>query len=150
MPPALLETKIHGVGEYSDLYIELRRGLERNGAHVIAAADTASAILVISKEVLDRHVLSVDAQGRASEYELNYSVSFEVQDKTKQTLLPAQTVYQLRDYKFDPDNVLATDTEETILRKALIAAATQQILRRIEAGLRNPVKKQAAPVDKKS
>jgi LPS-assembly lipoprotein len=139
LPAVLQETHIKGQAEFSDLYIEIRRNLERSGAHIIAAADTATAILVIYGELLDRHVLSVDAQGRATEYELNYSVSFVLQDKSGKVLLPAQTVYQIRDYRFDPDNVLAKDTEEGILRKALVTAAVQQILRRIETGLRNPL-----------
>lgn len=146
IPPAMQETYITGASDFSDLYIELRRGLERSGANVVGSAQTASATLAVSGEQLDRRVLTVDAQGRASEYELNYSVSFELRDKAGVVLVPRQTVNQLRDYKFDPDNVLAKDTEEALLRKSLVTFAVSQIMRRIDAGLKHPPK--PTPSDK--
>lgn len=148
IPDAMQETYITGASDFSDLYIELRRGLERSGAQVVASAQTASATLSISGEQLDRRVLTVDAQGRASEYELNYSVSFELKNKAGLVLVPRQTVNQLRDYKFDPDNVLAKDTEEALLRKSLVTFAVSQIMRRIDAGIKHPPK--PAPSDKTS
>lgn len=139
LPPALEVVQIKGPAEFSELYVAMRHSLEAAGAHVITVPDTATAILSIIGELQDRHVLSVDAQGRATEYELNYSVSFVLQAKGNKILLPVQTVTQIRDYRFDPDNVLAKDTEEAILRKALVTDAVQQIMRRIDADLANPM-----------
>jgi LPS-assembly lipoprotein len=131
--PVLQNTRIQGVANFTDLYLELKRNLERAGSQVLDDAKTSAAVLNITQEQLTRRVLTVDAQGRASEYELTYRVGFEVRSAGGETLVPAQSISLLRDYKFDPDNVLAKDTEEQALRKALVTAAVQQMMRRIDA-----------------
>lgn len=138
VPPQMQETYIKGAAAFSELYIELQKALERAGAKIVSGPEVATAQLNIASEQLKRRVLSVDAQGRASEYELTYEVVFDLQDKANKVLVATQTVSLLRDYKFDPDNVLAKDTEEVQLRKSLVIAAVQQLMRRIDAGLKHP------------
>ncbi len=138
VPPQMQETYITGAAAFSELNIELKKALERAGAKIVSGPEAATAQLIITSEQLKRRVLSVDAKGRASEYELTYEVVFELRDKTNKVLVPTQPVNLLRDYKFDPDNVLAKDTEEVQLRKALVIAAVQQMMRRIDAGLKHP------------
>lgn len=136
--PVLQQTHISGAAVFSDLYVEIKRRLERAGAKVSDTPLSTDTVLAIISDQLNRRVLSVDALGRASEYELTYSVEFDVHDPKGTLLVPRQSVNQLRDYKFDPNNVLAKDTEEVTLRKALVAAAVQQMLRRIDAELKHP------------
>jgi LPS-assembly lipoprotein len=138
VPPQMQETYIKGAAAFSDLGIELKKALERSGAKVVAGPGVASAQLNIASEQLKRRVLSVDKDGRASEYELTYEVMFELRDNAEKVLVPMQTISPIRDYKFDPNNVLAKDTEEVQLRKSLVSYTVQQMMRRLEAGLKHP------------
>jgi len=51
--------------------------------------DQAEAVLNVVSEKFDRRVLSVDSNGRVSEYEIFYAVDFTVQDKTGKQLIGA-------------------------------------------------------------
>lgn len=94
--------------------------------------DQAEAVLNVVSEKFDRRVLSVDSNGRVSEYEIFYAVDFTVQDKTGKQLIGPQTVSLVRDYRFDETQVLGKDTEEAGLRQDMVRDAAQQILRRLQ------------------
>lgn len=136
LPPAMQETRITGVAEYAPLTVQLRRLLSGSGARVLPADAPASATLVISGEELKKRVLSVDSQGRAAEYELTYRFYFEVLDGEQGVLVARQNVELVRDYRFDPDNVLATGAEEAQIREDMYRFAASQAMRRISATLR--------------
>ena len=156
-PPELKNVYIAGVAEYAELSQELRRTLLRSGSVITASEGSAQSIIRITNEVIKKRVLSVDAQGRAAEYELNYIFSFTVvsgtidignettvtdksgQAKAKEPadniLVPAQEVNLTRDFRFDPDNVLATDAQEKKIRLDMVRFAVSQMLRRIRSHL---------------
>lgn len=156
-PPELKNVYIAGVAEYAELSQELRRTLLRSGSVITASEGSAQSIIRITNEVMKKRVLSVDAQGRAAEYELNYIFSFTVvsgtidignettvtdksgQAKAKEPadniLVPAQEVNLTRDFRFDPDNVLATDAQEKKIRLDMVRFAVSQMLRRIRSHL---------------
>jgi len=136
VPAALKETRIVGIAEFSALSLQLKKVLTSAGSTVLpASAKTASAIN-ISNELYDRRVLSVDAQGRVAEYELRYTFNFTVTDETGAVLVPTQKIELLRDYRFDPNNVLAKDAEEAQIRKDMIEFSVRQLMRRIDANLK--------------
>lgn len=136
LPPAMQETRIIGMAEFAPLNIQLRRLLSSAGAKVVAAGASASATLIISGEDFRKRVLSVDSQGRAAEYELSYRFSFELTAADNKVLVPRQSVELVRDYRFDPDNVLAIDAEEARIREEMYRFAANQTMRRITAVLR--------------
>jgi len=163
-PPQLKNVYIAGVAEYAELNQELRRTLLRSGSVITASEGSAESIIRITNEVMKKRVLSVDAQGRAAEYELNYIFSFTVvsgsvdagsivignettvtnksgQAKGKEPadniLVPAQEVNLTRDFRFDPDNVLATDAQEKKIRLDMVRFAVSQMLRRIRSHLKH-------------
>jgi len=137
LPPVMMETRITGVAEFAPLTLQLRRLLSGAGAQVLAADARASATLAISGEELKKRVLSVDAQGRAAEYELTYRFNFQVTDSQENVLVPQQRVELIRDYRFDPDNVLATGAEEAQIRDEMYRFAASQAMRRINAMLKH-------------
>jgi LPS-assembly lipoprotein len=136
IPEQLSETHIMGLAEFHPLRIQLQKAFRSAGARIIKDPALATAVVRIKKNEFKRRVLSVDAQGRAAEYEITYQVEFEVLNNEGKVILPGQTISLVRDIRFDPNNVLAKDTEEQKLREDMIRFASQQMMRRINAGLK--------------
>jgi len=136
VPEALKETKIVGVAEFSALGLQLKRSLTSAGSRVVDAAAKTASTISISKESYNRRVLSVDAQGRVAEYALSYSFYFTVMNDTGAILVPSQRIELNRDFRFDPNNVLAKDAEEKQIRSDMINFAVRQMMRRIDAILK--------------
>ena len=136
VPPSLKEIRVVGIAEYSPLSLELKKVLTSAGSTVLPATAKASSTIAISNEIFKRRVLSVDAQGRVAEYELMYTFNFTVTGEGDAPMVPTQQIELLRDYRFDPNNVLAKDAEEAQIRSDMISFAVRQIMRRIDAALK--------------
>lgn len=136
VPSALKETKIIGVAEYSPLGLQLKRTLTSAGSTVLEQNVKTLSSIKISQESFTRRVLSVDAQGRVAEYALTYTFDFNVSDATGAVLVPDQKIELHRDYRFDPNNVLAKDAEEKQIRSDMVYFAVRQMMRRIDAILK--------------
>lgn len=138
LPAVLKETRIVGVAEFAPLSLQLKKVLTNAGAKVLPAATkiTASTI-TISNELYEKRVLSVDSQGRASEYGLVYSFYFEVSGEAGKILVPSQKIELIRDYRFDPNSVLAKDAEEAKIHADMIDFAVHQLIRRVDATLKS-------------
>ena len=136
VPAALKETRIVGVAEFAPLSLQLKKVLTSAGSTVLPATAKTASTISIRNELYDRRVLSVDAQGRVAEYELIYSFDFNVSDETGALLVPSQKITLTRDYRFDPNNVLAKDAEEAQIRKDMIEFSVRQLMRRIDANLK--------------
>ena len=137
LPPALKETRIMGIAEFAPLSLELKKVLTNAGAKVLPrTAKTSLSTITISNELYERRVLSVDAQGRAAEYGLIYSFYFEVTGDAGKILVPSQKIELVRDYRFDPNNVLAKDAEEAKIHTDMIDFAVRQLIRRVDATLK--------------
>jgi LPS-assembly lipoprotein len=137
LPPALKETRIVGVAEYAALNLQLKKLLTNAGAKVLpASSKVAPSTISISNEVYEKRVLSVDSQGRASEYGLLYAFHFEVSDEAGKVLVAAQKIELVRDYRFDPNTVLAMDSQEAKIKADMIDYAARQLIRRVDATLK--------------
>lgn len=112
---------------------ELRSAARSGGARLVESREEAQAVVILSAETLERQVRSVGSTGKVREFELVYTVSFEVQDKDGKALSDAQTIRLTRDFVFDETQVLGKEAEETVLRQGLQRDAAGQILRRVQA-----------------
>lgn len=137
LPSAMERTYIVGAGD-SSLYYELESALLAAGAQVVKNPEAATAILTIHGEDYRRRVLSVDTAGRASEYELRLRIVYSLSEPDGEMLAMRDEVVQLRDYRFDPDNVLASGGQEELLQNEMRRSAVRQLLRRLQSRIRNP------------
>jgi len=137
VPDVLQQTYIAGVAEFSELNQELRKVLQRSGSTVVNNSASAKSIITISGENFRRRVLSVDAAGRASEYELHYKYNFTINRVGGEVIIQDQSIIVLRDYQFDPDNVLAKDAEETQIRSDMVRFSVRQMMRRVDSQLKS-------------
>lgn len=112
------------------LLVAMKSALQADPKVVITDAADAPQ-LILSGEATHTDVLSVSTTGRASGYTLKYEVSYRLLDARGKELAPARSIRLLRDYTFDPVNVLAKEQEEQELKRAMQREAIQHILRRL-------------------
>ena len=119
------------------LFDELSVYLSGSGATIIRAEEHADAVLDLSKEKFTRRTLSVDPDtGKEREFELSYSISFELRKTDGTVLVEHQTVSLVRDYLFDADQVIGKSREQGVLKKEMRRDAAQRILTRLSAALK--------------
>ncbi len=137
LPADLQALAVTGTPENGPLWRVLRDALPRAGGRLASVAG-ADAVLVITSERLSRRVLSVDSQGRAQEYELTYTLGYRLDTPEGQPRLDARTLVVNRQYRFDPDAILAKGEEERRLEAEMRRAAVSRMLRQITVRLATP------------
>jgi LPS-assembly lipoprotein len=90
------------------------------------------AVLAITRETLNREVLSVDERARVSEYVLTLDVEYAFSVDGKE-VIPPTTIRFNRDYNFDELQALGAAQEEeliaTELRRTVVRRMLEQIVR---------------------
>lgn len=136
--PALQKTWIQAASQNSDLVRQLRRQLRASGVELVKSADQASAVLRLTDEKQQKRVLSVDANGRAREYQIIYSITVAVDGQGdgpgKDYSLAPESVSLTRDYLFDTEDVLGKGREEASLVKDMQQDVVRLILLKLEYG----------------
>jgi LPS-assembly lipoprotein len=123
-----------GFSDTSALGTQLKRNLRAIDNVVIADSPTAAdAVIVVLAENQGRQILSLNSLGRVREFLLTYTLSFAVRDAKGVELLPATQIALRRNMAFDETQVLAKESEATLLYRDMQADLVQQILRRLSA-----------------
>ena len=119
----------------SPLVVELKRNLAAaSKTRLVDSPAQAQAVLGFTEETRDKVILSFNAAGRVQEYQLRYRVGFRVSDpKSGQVYLPTKEILLTRDVTYSDAQVLAKETEETLLYRDMQSDMVQQILRRMVA-----------------
>ncbi len=133
LPEAMAVTRIEGTPLMGELGRALSRTLQTAGAQLTDDPKVATATLVIQGEQFQRRVISVDRNGQANAYELDYRLSYSLRAPDGHLLAPARSISLVREYTFDPNNVLAKGNEEEQLRQDMIGFAVRQMLRQLQA-----------------
>ena len=118
---------------------EIKALLNANKLQIAENEQQAKAQLALLSETRGRRVLSVDSNGRAREYLLNYTVNFSI--KIKQTTGINQqgrqdTISVKRSLLYEPEAVLAVANESEILYKDMQRDVARLILLRLQASSR--------------
>ena len=116
-------------------------GLRRNiqaGSRTTVVDDPkgAEAVLEFTQESREKTILSLAANGRVREFELQYRVSFRVHDNKGGEFLPSNTVLLKRAVTFNDTDILAKEREDEQIYRSMESDMVQQILRRLEAAQR--------------
>jgi len=112
--------------------LDLKRNIQ-SGTRTAVVDDPAKAqaVLEFTQEAREKHILSLAATGRVSEYQLRYRVGFRVHDGKGGEFLPASTMQLTRDISFNDTEVLAKETEEQQLYRDMQFDMVQQVMRRL-------------------
>jgi LPS-assembly lipoprotein len=130
LPEVLANVYVQTDDAQTDFVQSLRRSLIASGASVVRDARSASAVVRILEDRATRRVLSVSASNVPREYEITYSVRYEVMAKERE-ILPAQDLSGSRSFSFDERILLAKEHEEDLLREALANDLAGAVMRRL-------------------
>ncbi len=144
LPESLNSVALTGTDRNSELGLGIRDAFNRSGSRVEDSPAQARSVLVILEDKTERRVLSVDGLGRASAYTLNYTLSFRLDTADGKPWIPRQSITLQRQYRFNPDTILAKGDQELRFYNEMRRDAIDQMMRRLQAGV------QHAPEDKAS
>ncbi len=115
----------------SPLYYELESLLLAAGTEVVESRLATELSLVVKRTKISSRTLSLDSQGRASEYGLILVVHYSLQTVDGRIVDEPLSTRVERDYRFDPDNVLAQEAERELVEQEMYRRAAQQMMRRL-------------------
>jgi LPS-assembly lipoprotein len=116
------------------LGFELKRNIAAASeqTRLVDSVSDADAVLSIVSEAQEKVILSLNTQGRVTEYQLRYRVVFRVSSPKGLDFIAPTSMLLTRDITFN-DQVLAKETEEAQLYREMRSDLVQQIIRRLAA-----------------
>ena len=127
LPPTLVKGD-----ESTALNDEVRQVLRDMKTPVVDGIEQAALVVSLSSEKKQRRVLSVNASGRAEEYELIYSFVYGVADAKGKTLVSNQTIQQVLAIQFDETQVNSIVSESEQLYDDMRRSAVRDLARRLQ------------------
>jgi LPS-assembly lipoprotein len=128
------ETLYLAVPENSALGAELARNIRvGTSTQVVTDRSKAQAVLELLNEQREREVLALDGQGRVREYQLRLRLLLRVTDGKGREYIAGTPLGVQRDIAFNEADVLARESEETLLYRDMQTDLVQQIVRRLAA-----------------
>ena len=117
----------------SPIGAEISRVLRAStNARVVADRKEAQAVFELLGEAREREVLSVNAQGRAREYQLRLLTTFRVVDPNGTELIAPTTLTARRDISFNESELLAKESEEALLYRDMQSDLVRQMVTRLQ------------------
>jgi LPS-assembly lipoprotein len=113
------------------LAIDLQRQIASGtNAKVVPQSENPQAVLALLSEARDRLILSLNAQGQVTEYELRYLVGFRVYSPKGIDFIPSSQIVLRRPITFN-DQVLAKEQEAELIYREMQQDMVQLIMRRL-------------------
>ena len=114
---------------HAELAVRLRDQLRRNDVTLLPQSDPKHPIIQLANDRLQRRTLSLFPNGQVAEYELIYTVSYQVTLPGKE---PEYFEIELfRDYQDDPNAALAKARELDLMLSELRQQAVARIIRQL-------------------
>ncbi|WP_305906614.1 LPS assembly lipoprotein LptE [Methylomarinum sp. Ch1-1] len=124
-------------GASASLRDEINLSLKSADGQLVSSTEEASMVIKVIRDDMRRRVLSLNSAGKATEFELNYTVRFMLLDPTGQILMDQQEVEINRDFFNDQVDILAKSNEEAVIRDEIYRQAVRAIVMRARAVLKN-------------
>lgn len=119
----------------ADVRTPVERGIRAAGAELAASPAAADAVLVLLDETVQRRAVSISAEARVQEYELAYGLRYRLDTSAGEPLITPETVQAADVYRYDPNNVLGTQSRADNLTERLRQDAARLLLLRAQAVL---------------
>ena len=129
-PASLEATYVDGADRYSFFYEELLGSLRNSEVPLVDSSFGANTVIRVSRDESAQRVLSVSPRNVPREFELYYTIRYEVLVNGTQVLEP-QTLTRTRDYSYDETQVLGKSLEQDMLRRALARELVELVIRRV-------------------
>ena len=134
LPAVLAKPYLSVKDPYTDFSREFERQLKSSGALLQLGRQDATATIEVTKDFVEQRTLAVSARNIPTDYELRYTVTFDVKGPDAD-ILPPQTITLSRDYSFEENELLAKEHEADILRASMardLATMAMRILSRVK------------------
>jgi LPS-assembly lipoprotein len=130
LPPVMARPYLSLKDPYTDFSRELEHRLKGAGVALQNAPEGATATIDITKDSVERRTIAVSGRNIPTQYELTYTVTFNVRGADKELLAP-QTVSLSRDFSYDETLELAKEHEADILRQQMARDLVSIAMRRL-------------------
>ena len=129
VPSVMAEPHLDG----SDLELirRLEEALRARGAHPVADALGASAVIELLRVAYLREVGTLDLRGTVTGYVLKYEVVYRVLGSDLEVLVNDTRITLSRNLDYDRGQVLQLEKDETLLRNELVDEVVRRILTRL-------------------
>ena len=118
--------------ETADVRIWLQRYIGATGqTKIVDNAKDAEAVFQQLQDSRIKTILSVNAQGRVTEYRLQLNYRFRLVDARGRELVAPNEINLSRDISYSDSNILAKDLEEGLLWRDMNNDLVNQIVRRL-------------------
>ncbi len=131
--PLPFTTIYTNIDENSAFGANIRRAITASSPHtkfVSEPADAQARLTQLSNRQSLRE-LSIDAQGRVEEYELNLEFIFQLTDAKGHLVLPPTTLNAIREIPYDDTIVQAKQSEITTIFKEMQQSMVDRVVRRL-------------------
>ena len=127
LAPELQNLYVGAADKHGELTRIVKQHLKMNQVNVVSQFTSDIPELFILPDKLDRRTLSVFPNGQVAEYELIYTVNYQLRVANKE---PQNFSFELyRDYQDDPNIALAKSRELNLMLSEMRKAAADKILR---------------------
>ncbi|REL30136.1 LPS-assembly lipoprotein LptE [Thalassotalea euphylliae] len=127
LAPELQTLYVSSVDKHGELTRLVKQHLTLNQVNIVSTPRAELPELRILKDELNRRTLSLFPNGQVAEYEIIYTVNYQLQMANQE---PQRFSFELySDYQDDPDRTLAKSRELALLLKEMRQLAADRILR---------------------
>ena len=134
LPGVLAKPYLSVKDPYTDFAREFERQLKSSGALLQLGRQDATATIEVTRDLVEQRTLAVSARNIPTDYELRYTVTFDVKGPDAEILAP-QTITLSRDYSFEENVLLAKEHEADILRAQMardLSTMAMRVLSRVK------------------
>ncbi len=135
IPEVMKSVYLEGAGTL--LRKEMGQSLKAADGELVGVPTQAGMVIKILRDDMRRRVLSLDSVGKATEFELNYTVSFMLMDASGKVLMEQQELEISRDFFNSQQDILAKNNEESVIRSEIYRQAVRTIVARARAVVKN-------------
>lgn len=133
LPAGVEPIYIAGVSSGDKLAVELRNLLTASGIELTEEAEQAQYQLAILEQRKARRSASLGEGARVAEYQLIEIVSYQLLDEKGALVLGPNKITERKIMPNDPNKVVSTAAEETILRREMLQNIAAKIARQLRA-----------------
>ena len=120
-------------GQDPELVIDLRRGLRQSGVDPVKDSAAATVFIDLATVEYSRSVKSVDSNGIATGYTLQYNVIYRVVEPSGQVLVSNSQLSFSRDLIYQSTQLLQKKEEEKALKASMRDEIVGRIIRRLSS-----------------
>jgi LPS-assembly lipoprotein len=133
LPKGVEPIYIADVGSSSQVVIELRKLLTAYGVTLTTEPKQANYQIAILEQRADKRTAAIGEGARITEYQLIETVSYQLLNEKKQTVLGPNTITERKIMPNDPNKVVSSSKEEAILRRDMLRNLAAKIARQLRA-----------------